>query len=224
MIYRLIRSRRRKKTLSVQVDRHGRVLVRVPFLTPQADIDGFLNEKKQWLDRVVGRQRRSRERPARSFLPGDRFPYLGENYVLRVRDRNDSEGALTFTGHEFLLGQDDLKGARVLFQLWYRQQAQAHLEQRVRRFGGRLGLFPRGVAVSSARSRWGSCSPDDRLRFSWRLIMAPPEIVDYVVVHELCHMKFRNHSRDYWELVGQVLPDHRQRRAWLRDHGHRLTF
>ncbi len=225
MSYTLIRSHKRKKTLSIQVDTNGTVLVRVPFRTRQTDIESFLKEKTQWLQKIIGRQQQNNhDRQARSFIPGERFPYLGENYILKLHDRYDSDGALTFTGSEFLLGRDAIRGARILFHLWYQKQARAHFEERVCWFSGLLQLTPGEVVVNNARSRWGSCSPDDRLTFAWRLIMAPAEIIDYVVVHELCHMKIRNHSRDYWRLVEHILPDHRKRRTWLRDHGHLLTL
>jgi hypothetical protein len=222
--YTVIRSRRRKKTLSIQVEKDGTVLVRVPLRAVQTDIDRFLKEKKQWLLKAIGRQQQNQNRQSRAFMPGERFDYLGETYPLEIGERDDPGDALTFTGREFLLKRDALGGVRVLFHLWFQKQARVHLEERVRRFSGLLRISPAGVAVHNARSRWGSCSPEDRLRFTWRLIMAPPEIIDYVVVHELCHMKIRNHSRDFWELVQSILPDYKKRRAWLRDHGHLLTL
>jgi predicted metal-dependent hydrolase len=223
--YTLIRSHRRKKTLSIQVKGDGTVLVRVPLYVSQADIDRFLKEKKQWLLKTIGRQQnQNHDRQARAFIPGERFPYLGKPYPLEIDKRDDSNDALTFTGREFLLRRDALGGVRVLFHLWYQKQARVHLEERVPRLSRLLGLSPAEVAVHNARSRWGSCSPENRLRFTWRLIMAPAEIIDYVVVHELCHMKIRNHSSDYWRLVQSILPDYKKRKAWLKDHGHLLTL
>ncbi|MBA4396593.1 MAG: hypothetical protein C0394_04315 [Syntrophus sp. (in: bacteria)] len=225
MSYTLIRSHRRKKTFAIQVRGDGTVVIHVPFRTAEVDIDRFVMEKKQWMLRTIDRQRkRNHERQDRAFIPGERFDYLGGSYPLILRERDDPGDALTFDGSEFILRRNDLRGARVLFHLWYQKQARMHLEARVLYFSGLVGIRPAGVSVNNARSRWGSCSPDNRLAFAWRLIMAPPGIIDYVVVHELCHMKIRNHSRDYWRLVEQILPGHKKRRAWLKDHGHLLTL
>lgn len=225
MSYTLIRSPRRKKTLSIRVDRNGTVMVRVPMLTSRTDIDRFLAEKKQWLQKTIDRQQKQvQDRRIREFAAGESFPYLGETYVLKVEDGAYPGDALIFTGREFILKPDALKGARVLFYLWYQKQARIHFGERVRFFGGQMGLFPRTVLLNNARSRWGACSTDDRLTFAWRLILAPQAVVDYVVVHELCHMRVRNHSRDYWRLVENVYPNHRQCKIWLKDHGHLLTL
>ena len=207
------------------MQRDGAVLIQVPFYTPQADIDRFLKEKNQWLQqKILQQQVRKDDQQARAFIPGERFPYLGETYMLKIDERADAGEALTFTGREFLLRRHALSGIRILFHLWYQKQARLHLEERVRHFSALMGLFPRKVTVNNARSRWGSCSPDNRLTFAWRLIMAPPSVIDYVVIHELCHMKVRNHSRDYWQLVEHLLPGHKQQRIWLKNHGHRLAI
>ncbi|MCX5857776.1 MAG: SprT family zinc-dependent metalloprotease [Deltaproteobacteria bacterium] len=225
MSYTLIRSRRRKKTLSIQVQRDGTVLIQVPFYTPQADIDRFLKEKKQWLQqKILQQQARKNDQQTRAFIPGERFPYLGETYVLKMDGGTDAGEALTFTGREFLLRRHALSGIRILFHLWYQKRALLHLEERVRHFSRLMGLSPRGVTISNARSRWGSCSPDNQLTFAWRLIMAPPNVIDYVVIHELSHIKIRNHSRDYWRLVERILPGCKEQKIWLKDHGHRLTI
>lgn len=223
--YTLIRSFRRKKTLAIQVGTDGTVVIRVPFRTSQAEIDRFLREKQQWLLKTISRRRQqNHERQARAFIPGERFDYLGESYRLALCGDDVPGAALVFTGREFLLKESALGGGRILFCLWYQKQARTHLQERVRHFGGILGLAPADVNINKSSSNWGSCSSDGRLRFAWRLIMAPPEIIDYVVVHELCHMIIRNHSRDYWRLVKRILPGCHEQKIWLRDHGHLLTL
>ncbi len=225
MTYTLVRSRKRRKTLSIQIGSGGSVLVRVPYRTPQREIDCFLAEKQQWLRKKIARElERQGEKRPRMFGPGESFLFLGEPFPLRVDEGGGRPEALAFTGREFVLSGDARPGARALFFLWYQRRAQEYIPQRVDHFSRALGLLPRTVSIGRARCRWGSCSADHRLAFTWRLIMAPPEVIDYVVVHELAHMRIPNHSRDYWAFVESVLPDYGKRRDWLKEKGHLLSL
>jgi predicted metal-dependent hydrolase len=94
----------------------------------------------------------------------------------------------------------------------------------VAHFAGLHGFEPGKLRISSARTRWGSCSRQGTLSFTWRLVMAPEEVIDYVVVHELCHLRHLNHSKAFWGLVEGILPDYKVRRAWLKRHGERLQL
>lgn len=105
----------------------------------------------------------------------------------------------------------------------YRAKARARLESRVAYYHKFTGGRYTSITVRDQKTRWGSCSSSGTLSFNYRLIFAPPEILDYVVVHELCHLTHMNHSKDFWNMVGSVLPDYKTRRQWLRDHGHELT-
>ncbi|MGZ3524935.1 MAG: M48 family metallopeptidase, partial [Thermodesulfobacteriota bacterium] len=111
---------------------------------------------------------------------------------------------------------------RDLFIEWYKREAKEKIEGRVRYYSDRFRLFPKGTKITGAKSRWGSCSRDDRLSFSWRIIMAPVRIIDYILVHELVHIKEKNHSRNFWSALEKILPDYRERRLWLKENGHRL--
>jgi hypothetical protein len=98
------------------------------------------------------------------------------------------------------------------------------MEERIRHYSGMIGLYPDRLRISNARFRWGSCSRDNSLSFSWRLAMAPSLIIDYVVVHELAHIKEKNHSRSFWALVETMMPDYRKHRHWLKENGHLLDI
>ncbi len=106
----------------------------------------------------------------------------------------------------------------------YRDSARAVLESRVAYFHQITGGAYTSVTVRDQKTRWGSCSSRGTLSFNYRLIFAPPGILDYVVVHELCHLTHMNHSKDFWDMVGRVMPDYRVRKQWLRDHGQELTL
>ncbi len=111
---------------------------------------------------------------------------------------------------------------RHLAERWLKAQARHHLQIRVNDLAGRLGVTPGPITVKDTRSRWGSCSAKGHLSFSWRLIMAPPWIIDYLVAHELAHLRELNHSPRFWEVVRSVCPDFKSHRVWLRAAGDRL--
>ncbi len=167
--YEVRRSRRR--TLSLEVTREGRVVVRAPLRVSQAAIERFVENHAAWLARAQDRQRVRRE------------------------------------AHP----EPDAAWQAVL-----KQAAQRVLPERTAYFARLMRLRPAGVRITSARTRFGSCSAADRLCFSWRLMDYPAEAVDYVVVHELAHIVHKNHGPEFWALVAQYLPDYRERRAMLR--------
>ena len=107
---------------------------------------------------------------------------------------------------------------------WYQTRALAKVNEKVPVYTDQIGVNPRFVAVKSLKSRWGSCSIHGRISLAWNIIMAPERILDYLIVHELCHMVHHNHSAEYWNLVATILPDHRQSRKWLRENGNRLKL
>lgn len=212
-IDRLFRTRR--KTVAIIVDEQGQLVVRAPRRLPQAQIQQFVD---QHAERIAEQQ--ALRRPKR-FVDGELFWYLGVQYPLAVVDR-DSRPKL-YLADRFYLVKAAQSRARELFQAWYRVQAKSWLPERVDFYAGRMGLHYRKLRITSARTRWGSCSSKGDLNFTWRLLMAPPESVDYVVVHELAHLQVQNHSPDFWALVERNMPDYRLRRAWLKDRGQQLV-
>jgi len=219
-IAELIRSRRR--TLSLHVRPDGRLVVRAPHSLSESKIHRFVEEKKEWIDRTALRlrERAGKFRPRR-FESGETFLFRGAEYPLHVAD--DMFGRLLFE-ERFILNARHLPRARTLFERWYKEAAFAVLVNRCLFFSEAMGVRYRTVDLSGARRRWGSCDAKGRLRFSWRLILAPPEILDYVVIHELAHLKELNHSPKFWAVVESVCPSWRQHRRWLEENQYRLDF
>lgn len=168
--YELVRSRR--KTLSVQVTREGRVIVRAPLRLAKRDIDRFVAEHEDWIAKALAHQRR-----------------LAEAHP-----------------------EPDEQQARALAE-----RAAREIPPKVRQYAALMGVQPAGVRITSARTRFGSCSGKNSLCFSWRLMQYPEDAVDYVVVHELAHIVHKNHGPHFWALVGQYMPDYKRRRALLRE-------
>lgn len=134
-------------------------------------------------------------------------------------ESNTTEGTLTLTVHTA-----DEATIRAALVAWYRRQARAIITERLAYWNSRYGFTYHRVAIKEQKTRWGSCSRKGNLNFNWRLLLAPLPILDYVVIHELCHLKEQNHAQRFWALVAQSCPDYRERRRWLKIHGHELHF
>jgi len=110
------------------------------------------------------------------------------------------------------------------FTKWYKERAGEVISRRVQEYAQKYNFMPRQVKINSARTRWGSCSSNGTLNFTWRLVMAPLEVIDYVVIHELSHLRVRDHSRKFWKVVEAVDPEYKKKRKWLRENGDKLNL
>lgn len=222
LTYQLVRSKKRKRTLSLTVKPGGVVVIRAPYPVPQAEIDGFFQRKLPWIRRKLSTlaPHVPREIPGSEALAaGDQALFLGVAYPVIINGINLNGDHLNFDGHRFILSPSAAATGKESLRIWYREAAWSFLPDRVRAYEGIMGCNSRSVRISAARSRWGSCSADNRLAFSWRLIMAPPSVIDYVVVHELAHIREKNHSPRFWSLVGGICPGYKDQRRWLRSAG-----
>lgn len=214
--YELIRSRRR--TTSLEVSRDGRLIVRAPLRAPVHLIEEIVDRHSDWIEKKRKKASQWEEKyPEKTFHEGERFMYLGDEYRLRFVN----EGRTCFTpGGDFLLSSAGTGEVRDAILQWYREEAQKVLSGRVVHFADIFkqgNIIPR-VRISGARKRWGSCGLQGSLNFTWRLVMLPEELIDYVVVHELAHLVVPNHSKKFWKKVGEILPDYRQRRNRLKEY------
>jgi predicted metal-dependent hydrolase len=149
-------------------------------------------------------------------VDGETFLYLGQEIPLRIVP---GEKPALVLDSVFKLAQGSLGEAESVFETWYKKQARKVLAKRVANFAHNHNFKPVKVRISSARTRWGSCSPKKTLSFTWRLVMAPMPVIDYVVVHELCHLNEMNHSKAFWARVASILPGYKKQKKWLKDHG-----
>jgi hypothetical protein len=210
--YVLLR-RRGRRGVGLKVDADG-LAVSAPLGISRSRIEGFLRENERW---VVSKLAvwRSRKVPAPSWKEGAALPYLGTSVVLRhafsVRPRVELDGRELKVGLE-AHGEEAVRRAVVG---WYRRAALAHFAPRTFALARAGGIDPPRVFVSSARARWGSCNAAREVRLAWRLVKARPELVDYVICHELAHLAHMDHSRAFWAEVARLCPGHRALRAEL---------
>ena len=215
LIHKILRSRRR--TVGLQITHDANLIVRVPQKMPLETIHEVVRQKLPW---ILRKQRFARENYApatpRTFSAGEKFLYLGEPYELFVVP--GAYGPLVFNERGFSLPEGCKSLAKWLFRDWYREQAAEFLRARVRHFIGITGARYSGIGISNAKGRWGSCSSKGVLNFSWRLMMAPREVVDYVVIHEVVHLEELNHSKRFWQKVKALAPGYLEAKQWLERH------
>lgn len=218
-VSKIIRSKR--KTIGLEIKEDASLVVRAPENVSHELICEFVRKKKAW---ILGKQKLARKREAKSskeFVEGEGFWYLGKIYRLHVVDYQSSP--LVFKD-KFLLSGRCVDRAREVFIDWYKEQARRQIKERVELYTRMAGVKHGKIKITSARKRWGSCGVGGNLNFSWRLIMAPLKVVDYVVVHEIAHLAERGHSRDFWAKVQAMMPDYRKARSWLKENGYLLNL
>ena len=217
-IDKLVRSRR--KTIALIVQRDGTLTVRAPLRMAEVRIREFVETHADWIARNQATVRAAVPLPPKRYEAGEKFLFLGQSYPLMIVSRQ--RPGLTFDGHAFRLAKSALPKAEEAFVRWYKGQAALLLLERVQFQAGKYGFHYQKIRISSARTRWGSCSTSGTLSFTYRLVMAPLQVVDYVVVHELVHTQVKNHSKTFWGRVGEIMPDYKVRRAWLKKNGQHL--
>lgn len=233
--YQLQRSRRR--TIGFAIDERG-LTVTAPRWVTLADIEQSLVERGQWIVRKTIEWRdylARRERSAIRWEHGAAVRFLGESLTMRLTQPTSQQGSQQQTiassrasivkvNAQLLVtlplvtlpqgsGGEPMK---TLVQTWLQQQARAVFEPRLRHFGEQLGKQPTRWALSSARTRWGSCAPDGSIRLNWRLIHYSMDIIDYIVAHEVAHLREMNHGPRFWAIVADLFPNYQQARDWLR--------
>jgi predicted metal-dependent hydrolase len=223
--YAILRSVRRA-TVAIAIAATGEVILTAPSSTPVARLDRVVHDKARWI--VTRRRQVERLRsatPRREFVSGETFLYLGRQHRLIVR-----KGPTNVRLHRGRLELDlpadaeRAPAARAALVRWYRDQAESRLPDRVARWIDKVDVQVQEVLVREQQKRWGSCDSSGTLRFNWRIIQAPMPLVDYVVAHELVHLRHRDHTRAYWSMLGQAMPEYELRRKHLARLGQNLVW
>ncbi|HET9200760.1 MAG TPA: SprT family zinc-dependent metalloprotease [Dehalococcoidia bacterium] len=226
--YLLVRTAQRRRTISLDLLSDGAVRVRAPQRAARDEIEAFVRQRARWIEKA---QAELRSRPVPRFITGESFPLLGKKhrFWVQLADRDDIDFSMRRgrlqAAVPFRL--DDSRRASVIsdgLKSWYVDAAEARLQQVVRRWTGLTGLKPARVLVRDQKRRWGSCSADDSIRLNWRLVMLDPALIDYVVVHELAHLRVPNHSPRFWAEVERWIPESRRLRRQLTQASKTLPF
>ena len=234
----IIRSKR--KTLSISVDKDGNVIAKAPMSFPtDKEILKFVEAKRDW---ILIQQKRQQEREdmrlVRRFETDYSFPYLGEERLVlmkyaKKKSISFEEGKIVIQTpyyENLKIDYEALENIPIIEKLqkdlkkWYKKQAYDYVSKRVEYYQNIIGVTVKDVSIKSRKNQWGSCDSNGCLTFSWRLVMARPEAIDYVVVHELCHRKHMDHSPAFWSKVKKYMPDFKKQKQWLEENSVNLNI
>lgn len=223
LVYLVQRSPQRRRTISFTVEAGPHIRVLVPVRTGRAEIETLLRQRASWITRQLT-HRETRTTPTRAFSRGEALSYLGESLILDVtRDTLRPQGCVVAEGvmrvnisGDFTCPVRLRQETRFEIARWYKKQALCLFQELMQIWSAKLRVTPGRLILTDTSGRWGSCNARNDIRLCWRLIMAPREIVAYVVAHELCHIPHKNHGRRFWALLGSVMPDYLARRQALR--------
>lgn len=223
--FAVIKSKRKSLSIAIQPD--GNLLVKAPVFMSDSEILKWVKTKTGWIVRQRAKVLEQQEtNPPKRYVTGETFLYLGQQYKLEVRISEGRAKMVGIDGDKIILFSktDDEAAVQKILVDWYVKQAKAWIVKRVSYYARMLSESVNHVTIKNQKKRWGSCSSARNLNFNWRLIMAPPEVIDYVVVHELSHLKQMNHSKEFWYEVEKVLLDYKVRKKWLDENGKYLNI
>ncbi len=220
--YQLLRSGERR-TADIVIERNGLISVRAPAHLSEEQADAVVERKRLWIYRNLAEWRDlNATRVVREWVNGEGFLYLGSSYRLRFVQEQDEplklwDGRFCLQRKVVELGGEE--AAKRVFEKFYADKGVERIRKRVAYFAPKVGVIPSFIDVREIGYRWAACAADGRLSFNWKCMMAPPKVIDYIVVHELCHLRHRDHTDAFWNEVDKVLPDYRDRKEWLKKHG-----
>lgn len=219
---------KKRKTFGIYIDVYGNIEARVPKNTNESQILQMVEEKFEWIYKKSNEMKeRTKGFQKKTYLQGEMFMYLGNEYPIQIietieLDKNNAsieEGILKV----YVKTYEDKQVQEALKRFYY-QKGKALINKRILYYQQKLKVKPKSFKLSSNKSNWGTCNSKGELTFNWRLIMAPIEVIDYVVVHEMCHLLHMNHDRSFWRLVGKILPNYEAYQNWLKDSNWKMVL
>lgn len=217
-----------RKTMSIEVEPSGEVNVISPLGVTEKDILKKVKSKAKW---IVQKQYDTKfinvNKINREAVNGESYMYLGRNYSLLLDINDDIKDIVVklYRG-KFIVETNTKDQGKIKLALenWYREKTLLRVNERVNYFKQYFNMLPKDIKVKEQKKRWASCTSSNELLFNWRCSMAPANILDYIVVHEMCHMMYKDHSKEFWDKVAAIMPDYEVRKEWLRNNGIKLDI
>lgn len=221
------------KDISIVIEWQNGVKVTAPFDIDEQKLNSALHMKAPWILNKWNAFNEIADKPApKEFVSGEKFTYIGRNYRLKVRKTDGiNQVRLSFNQGRYISevpsyysADDKNEELYQAFKKWYIEHGDKKITDRLAIYTTKMNVAPTKVILKEQKMRWGSCTTNGTIYLNWHIIMAPISIIDYLLVHELAHLKHPNHSKDFWGLIRTILPDYQQRKEWLRINGPKLTI
>jgi len=229
-LYKIQKSKRRKKSTTIKVQRNGEVVVQVPHTMSKKDIQTLVRDKKVWIKKKLKGLKQRPKKTQKNFEHGELFSFLGEEYPLAIRkDESRKKGYLSFNQQQFTATippnwKKTKEKLRELFINWYKREGARIAKKEVETIAKELEVSYKEINLKNVKTLWGSCTPKKRLNFNWKITLTPFPVFRYVIVHEVCHLKIPGHSKKFWNLVESFDPDYKNNRKWLKRNSWKLSI
>lgn len=219
---------RNRKTLEIRIEPPDNIKVKAPMAATEKDILQVVMSKAKWITQKLFEFKDMEYRPRKKeYVNGESFMYLGRNYSLQILPNSEGKSIKVklYQGKFYIdTYTKDQEKLRQAMEIWYRQKTLEKVMESINYYQGYFNVKPNSVKVKEQKKRWASCTFNRDLLFNWRCAMAPASVINYIVVHEMCHMVHLNHSKEFWKLVEILMPDYKDRKEWLRNHGIRMDL
>ena len=223
--------RRKRKSISIKIESTGQIIVSAPLRINKEEILQVVKSKSDWIVKNQAEiKKRGLNKIAREISEGSTFMYLGEEYPLHlivdeyiknitVEHNKDSLERQGFIIHTNTM---DVEKIKMAFEKWYREETLKIVTKRIDYYASNFKDKVTCIRVKEQKRRWASCTGKNAILFNWRISMARADVLDYIVVHEMCHMDHRNHSKYFWNRVEEIMPNYKEKHAWLKANGMNL--
>jgi len=225
--YELYKSKKAKR-ICITI-KNSKVRVAVPMDINIDKAKSFVEEHKDWINKNFQKHIGNNHTP--KYVTGEKLPYRGRNYPLKIVESNTSPNFAIFKGSQIWVyipeNLTNTKRSKIISKLltiWYKGQAEKTLPEMTRYYSKLMNISFAKIRIKDQQTRWGSCSSKKNINLNWRLIMAPNQVAAYVIIHELAHINYMNHSRDFWFLVSNYFPDYMKWKKWLKGNGNQLLL
>ena len=218
--YELLRSER--KSIVITIERDGKVLVNAPCDLDENEIEKYIYKKRFWIwEKLAIKKSTTEEMYEKKFISGESFSYLGRNYRFQIVEDNED---LKLKNGWFILSKKKQVKAKEIFKNWYSNHLKIKIDERLELICKNAEIDKPNFKIMELGFRWGSCTKEGSLNFNWKIAMAPISVIDYVIIHEIVHLKIHTHNEKFWKEILKLMPNYLEKKDWLRLNGYVLDL